>query len=154
MIIDLQAWATNNRVLIKAPQADLHIDLANIIALNKTNNKIVAVGKTEAEMKEQSKLGWRLHKDKIKFVAPFATNAFKPEVAKLMLMFYAYRAAQQIRPGTFGQLISMVIDRFSIDLRISDYENVPSDQRDEFEELMQKDRVIDTLIINGQRLKG
>jgi len=154
MIIDIQAWASNQRILIKAPQANLHVDIPNLVALNKLNRKIVALGKTEEEMQEQSALGWRLHRDKIEFITPFSANSFDARIAYTVLIYYAGYAARLLRPGTFGQMLSIVTDRFNIDLRIAGYENIPIGLQEDFTRLMRRDRMVNVFILNGLRLKG
>jgi hypothetical protein len=154
MIIDIQAWASNQRILVKAPQANLHVDLPNIVALNKLNRKIAALGKTEEEMQEQSALGWRLHKDKIEFTTPFSANSFDAKTAHAVLMYYADYAARLLRPGTFGQMLSVLTDRFNVDVRIANYENIPIGLQEDFTRLMRHDRMVNVFILNGLRLKG
>jgi hypothetical protein len=154
MIIDLTAWINSQAVRIKAAPLDMLINIPNIAAINTANRKIVALGKTEDEMKKQSPFGWRAYSGRIGFITPFDAKDFDPRVAMSVLMFYAYKASALVRPGTFGQLLGYLIDRFTYNLQFAGYENVPPERQEQFAQLALKDRVVRRFVVNGQVIKG
>jgi len=154
MIISLAAWINSQAVRIKAAHVDMLINIPNLMAYNTTNKKIVALGKTEDELKQQSPYGWKVHGRRIGFKVPFDVKAFDPDAAKSVLIFYAYKASNLTRPGTFGQLFGYLADRFNYDVQLAGYESVPPNVRSRFEQLLQKDRNIQRFVINGRVVKG
>lgn len=154
MVIDLAAWINSQAVRIKAAHVDMVINIPNLMAYNTANNKIVALGKTEEDLKAQSPLGWRVHGPRIGFKVPFDVRNFDPEAAKSVLMFYAYRASNLTRPGSFGQLFGYFVDRFSFDVQLAGYENVPAEKQQRFAQLLSKERAIRRFVMNGQILKA
>lgn len=154
MLITLNAWINSQAVRIKAAQVDMLVNIPNLVAINTVSNKIAAIGKTEADMRQQSSLGWRIYGQRIKFVAPFAPENFDPDRARSVLMFYAQRAMLRLRPGTFAQLIGYFADRFAYDIQFAAYDRVTAEQRAVFEGKLRAERTLQRLLINGQIVKG
>jgi hypothetical protein len=154
MLINLSAWINSQSIRIKAAPMDMLINIPNLAAINTASRKIAALGKTEDEMKAQSPVGWRLHGKRLSFVTPFDVSAFDPKLARSVLMVYANRATTLAHPGVFGQMLGYLVDRFTFDIQLARYEEVPADLRQAFERLLKTDRTVNRASINGRQVKG
>jgi len=153
MLINLLMWINSQAVRVKSDDAGLLVNVPNLLAYNKNNKRIIALGKTEDEMRKQSPLGWKAWASLIRFTAPFDVKAFDPLIVHNVLRYYAYRASARLRPGAFGQWFGLLVDRFTYDVQFAGYESVPQDARDRFEDLLRKDRFFRRVRINNQNIK-
>jgi len=154
MLINLNAWINSQVIRIKAAPMDMLINIPNLAAIDAGSRKIMAIGKTEEDMKAQSPFGWRMHGKRIRFAVPFDVNAFDPQLAKSVLTVYANRASALAHPGPFGQMHGYLVDRFAFDIQFARYEDVSADLRQVFERLLNRDRTIKKVSINGRPVKG
>ena len=104
MVVGLAAQVKQGRLLIRVPQANLDVNIPDVVACVVSTKQIVALGQTEDEVKAESPAGWERDRGRIEFRTAFDTRDFDAELASV-LNYYAEKARSRIRPGLLVRAI-------------------------------------------------
>ena len=154
MIVDFTARVEHGELRIKVPQARLEIHIPDIVACDSSTRRIVALGRTEDEVKAESPARWEHDKGRIEFRTAFDTRDFDVELAASVLSYFAGKAQSRIRPGLLVRAIGRMVDRFNYDLRLPGYEDLPAKTRARFVRLLRAFPCVYRFSINGKLALG
>lgn len=152
MIVDVQVQVSHGKVKIHVPQANLQVDMPDIVACETRTRQIVAIGQTADQVQLEAPQQWQRHADRIEFRPAFDAARFEPEFALAVLNYYAEKARARIRPGLIVRFIGSYIDKFHYDLRLPGYEDLPAKTRTKFVRLLRSLPCIRRCSINGKRV--
>ena len=154
MIVDVAAQVKQGRLLIKAPQAKLDVNIPDVVACVAETKRIVALGQTEEEVKAESPERWERDRGRLEFRSVFDPRNFEPELAVAVLSYYAGKAQVRIRPGLIVRFIGTYLDRFHYDVRLPGYEGLPAKVQTRFVRLLRTLPCIRKCSINGKTVLG
>jgi hypothetical protein len=154
MVVDFTARVKHGRLRIEVPQARLDVDIPDIVACDRSTQRIVALGQSEDEVRHESPERWERDKGRIEFRTAFDTRNFDAVLAVSVLSHYAGKAQSRIRPGLLVRAIGRLVDRFNYDLRLPGYEDVPAKTRAKFVGMLRTFPCVYRFSINGKRVLG
>jgi hypothetical protein len=132
---EIQISFNKNAIIVTT--GDSSKTFANLIASEKSTNKIVAIGQTEHEIASYDPEQWKQKKQNIIFEPIFDPQQFDPEN-----LYWAVRTL--IGVGIF--------DKITCYANIPDYESFQADARKHFETSLQDWRNLKALSVNGTML--
>ena len=154
MVVDFSARVKHGRLRIEVPQARLAVDIPDIVACDRSTQKIVALGQSEDEVRHESPERWERDKGRIEFRTAFDTHNFDIVLAASVLSYYAEKAQSLIRPGLLVRAIARLVDRFNYDLSLPGYEDLPAKTRAKFVGMLRTFPCVYRISINGKRVSG
>ncbi|CAG1773081.1 hypothetical protein BAC2_03510 [uncultured bacterium] len=151
MVITLKITATSETLSISAPQANLSLQVGNVVAYDTDRQVVFAVGQTAEDLQSAFPVEWEKRETPLEFFFPFDADRFVPTLATAVVQYYAMMTYAEPRPA-FKSWLTELYDRFDLDLHILDYERLPESQRHEFEATLLSNDIIKVrqLSINGQ----
>jgi hypothetical protein len=154
MIVEVQVHIGQGRVRIDIPQASLQVKIPDIVACHTATRQIVAIGRTEQEVRNEAPEQMERHGDKIEFRPAFDTSHFEPEFTVAVLRYYADKAQARIRPGLLTRSIASYVDRFHYDLQLPGYEGLPAKTQRKFVQYLRTLPCMKKCVINGKLVLG
>lgn len=150
MIVEVEVQADAERVSIHIPQAEMAVEIPNLVAYDLSTGKILAIGKTENDLEGEAPEGWKAIKSRTGFAAPYDIEHFNSQFAVAILHYYTWTARNELRRGI--QKL-WPFDFWKCNLRLADYGKLPVGERKEFEHLLRKSLKISSLFINGNPIE-